>query len=73
MLILTLLDTALTISIFTLQMGWGTTKFIYGLYKGRQKSDYDRFIEYMEERDRRIFIIDNEDFDLLDEMEEDIT
>ena len=73
MLILTLLDTALSITVFTFQFGWGTTKLIYRLCKGKEKSEYEKFIEYMEIRDRRMFIIDSEDFDLLEEIEEDVT
>jgi len=40
MILLTLLDGALSLSIFTIQVGWASTKFVYGLLKPKEKTEY---------------------------------
>ena len=53
MVFFTILDIILNFGVFTTQLGFTTTKYFYRLYKGPEKTDYQKFIEYMEERDNK--------------------
>ena len=58
-MLLTLLDVTLSITLFSIKCSWNTTRFIYRKIVGetKEKTDYEKMIDYMEERNKKIDVL----------------